>query len=90
MRTNDVKKGARVRLHDGRVMEVTDGTRQNVRGVRGPSPIPRPQRCSRETPTSGRGRRRSYLTAPDGSWEAIELTGSQRAAQGLARALRRR
>ena len=82
MRTNEVKKGARVRLHDGRVMEVTDNKRQNVRGITGPCPF-------FPAPAVQRGDSYVWIWAqvelPSGSWEAIELTDSQRAAEGQAK-----
>ena len=91
MKTNDVKKGASVRLHDGRVMVVTDSRRQNTRGISGPCPI---------FPAPAVQRGDSYVWTwaavllPDGSWEAIELTESQLNAKRLAKrmsdALRRR
>ncbi|MBL4844584.1 MAG: hypothetical protein JKY65_03580 [Planctomycetes bacterium] len=87
MRTNDVKKGAKVRLTDGRVMEVCDNRRRNVRGIRGPCPI---------FPAPAVQRGDSYVwewaavLLPDGSWESIELTDSQCAARRCADALRGR
>ena len=82
MRTNDVKKGASVRLQDDRIMVVTDNRRQNVRGITGPCPF---------FPAPAVQRGDSYVWSwaevlrPDGSWEAIELTDSQLNARRLAR-----
>jgi len=73
MQTNDVKRGAKVKLKDGRIMEVMDSRKGNARRIRGQSLMfPGGTDDGDEHVWEW-----AEVQLPDGSWEAIELTPDQ-------------